>query len=79
MSKVKKLQLPDLRRKTCERVLITMITCYAYSMAHLVEKAGLDGGHQDSVAFIQYHGIRGQGDAKTGSRPRGGPRALTGT
>lgn len=42
MSKVKKLQLPDLRRKACERVPITMVTCYDYSMAHLVEKAGLD-------------------------------------
>ncbi len=42
MSKVKKIQLPDLRRKAREGTPLTMITCYDYSMAHLVEEADLD-------------------------------------
>ncbi len=42
MSKQKKLQIHDLRAKAREGTPITMVTCYDYSMAHLVEKAGLD-------------------------------------
>jgi 3-methyl-2-oxobutanoate hydroxymethyltransferase len=38
----KKTQLGDLRRKAKEGTPLTMITCYDYSMAHLVEQAGLD-------------------------------------
>ncbi|HJS73495.1 MAG TPA: 3-methyl-2-oxobutanoate hydroxymethyltransferase [Vicinamibacteria bacterium] len=42
MTKDKKLQIPDLQRKAREGAPITMITCYDYSMAHLVAEAGLD-------------------------------------
>jgi 3-methyl-2-oxobutanoate hydroxymethyltransferase len=42
VSNPKKLQIGDLRAKAREGSPITMITCYDYSMAHLVEKAGLD-------------------------------------
>jgi 3-methyl-2-oxobutanoate hydroxymethyltransferase len=42
MSKPKKLQIPDLQRKVREATPLTMITCYDYSMARLVEDAGID-------------------------------------
>lgn len=42
MSKVRKLQIPDLKRKLSEGTPLTMITCYDYSMAHFVERAGID-------------------------------------
>ncbi len=42
MSKPKKLQIQDLRAKALEGTPLTMITCYDYSMAHLVEQAALD-------------------------------------
>jgi 3-methyl-2-oxobutanoate hydroxymethyltransferase len=42
MKKTKKLGLDDLRRKVREGIPLGMITCYDYSMAHLVEQAGLD-------------------------------------
>jgi len=42
MSKARKLQLPDLKRKSREGTPLTMITCYDYSMANLVERAGID-------------------------------------
>jgi len=42
VSKPRKLQIPDLRRKAREGTPLTMITCYDYSMAHFVEEAGLD-------------------------------------
>ncbi len=42
MTKDKKLQIPDLHQKAREGAPITMITCYDYSMAHLVAGAGLD-------------------------------------
>jgi 3-methyl-2-oxobutanoate hydroxymethyltransferase len=42
MSERKKVTLPALLRKMADGVPITFITCYDYSMAHLVEQAGLD-------------------------------------
>lgn len=38
----KKVTLPSLMRKMADGVPITMITCYDYAMADLVEKAGVD-------------------------------------
>ncbi|MBM4422212.1 MAG: 3-methyl-2-oxobutanoate hydroxymethyltransferase [Chloroflexi bacterium] len=38
----KKITLPDLQKKMMDGVPITMITCYDYSMAHLVEQAEVD-------------------------------------
>ena len=42
MTKDRKLQIPDLQRKAREGAPITMITCYDYSMSHLVAESGLD-------------------------------------
>ena len=42
MSKPTKLRIPDLHQKASEGTKITMVTCYDYSMAHFVERAGLD-------------------------------------
>ncbi len=42
MTERKKLTLPDLFRKMDDGVPLTMITCYDYAMADLVEKAGID-------------------------------------
>lgn len=42
MSERKKITLPILMHKMAEGVPITMITCYDYSMAYLVEQAGVD-------------------------------------
>lgn len=42
MTDRKKLTLPDLMKKMAGGVPITMITCYDYAMADLVEKAGVD-------------------------------------
>jgi 3-methyl-2-oxobutanoate hydroxymethyltransferase len=42
MSDRKKITLPVLMKKMADGVPITMITCYDYSMAHLVETAGID-------------------------------------
>lgn len=38
----KKVTLPGLRRKMADGVPLTMITCYDYAMAHLVEQAAVD-------------------------------------
>jgi 3-methyl-2-oxobutanoate hydroxymethyltransferase len=38
----KKLTLPVLMKKMADGIPITMITCYDFSMAHLVEAAGID-------------------------------------
>ncbi len=38
----KKVTLPDLQKKMADGTPITMITCYDYSMAHLVEQAEVD-------------------------------------
>ena len=42
MTDRKKITLPDLFKKMNDGVPITMITCYDYAMAYLVEKAGID-------------------------------------
>lgn len=42
MSDRKKIALPTLMKKMAEGVPLTMITCYDYAMADLVEKAGVD-------------------------------------
>lgn len=42
MAERKKVTLPDLMKKRVDKVPITMITCYDYAMADLVEKAGID-------------------------------------
>ena len=42
MADRKKVTLPDLFKKMQDKVPITMITCYDYSMAYLVEQAGID-------------------------------------
>jgi 3-methyl-2-oxobutanoate hydroxymethyltransferase len=42
MTERKKVMLPDLMKKMGEGTPITMITCYDYAMAHLVEQAGVD-------------------------------------
>src|SRR4030067_136342 len=38
----KKVTLPDLMKKMADDIPITMITCYDYAMAHLVEQAEVD-------------------------------------
>ncbi len=42
MTDRKKLTLPELMKKMSDGIPITMITCYDYAMAYLVEKAGVD-------------------------------------
>lgn len=42
MNERKKMTLPDLFSKMQQGIPITMITCYDYPMAHLVEQAGID-------------------------------------
>jgi len=42
MTDRKKVTLPMLMQRMADHVPITMITCYDYAMAHLVEKAGVD-------------------------------------
>jgi 3-methyl-2-oxobutanoate hydroxymethyltransferase len=42
MTDRKKVMLPTLMQKMADNVPITMITCYDYAMAYLVEKAGVD-------------------------------------
>jgi 3-methyl-2-oxobutanoate hydroxymethyltransferase len=42
MTDRKKLTLPELMKKMSDGTPITMITCYDYAMAYLVEKAGVD-------------------------------------
>ena len=42
MADRKKITLPDLFKKMSDGAPITMITCYDYAMAYLVEKAGID-------------------------------------
>ena len=42
MTDRKKVTLPTLMQKMADNVPITMITCYDYAMAYLVEKAGVD-------------------------------------
>src|SRR3970040_609635 len=42
MTNRKKVTLPDLMKKMADGIPITMITCYDYAMAYLVENAGVD-------------------------------------
>ncbi|MBI3762013.1 MAG: 3-methyl-2-oxobutanoate hydroxymethyltransferase, partial [Chloroflexi bacterium] len=42
MTDRKKVTLPDLVKKMTDGAPITMITCYDYAMAYLVEQAGVD-------------------------------------
>lgn len=55
----KKITLPDLIGKMRDGVPITMITCYDYSMAHLVEQAGVDMvlvGDSLGMTMLGYEG-----------------------
>jgi 3-methyl-2-oxobutanoate hydroxymethyltransferase len=59
MSDRKKITLPDLMKKMADGVPITMITCYDYSMADLVEKAGIDMvlvGDSLGMTMLGYEG-----------------------
>ena len=59
MTDRKKLTLPDLQKKMADGVPITMITCYDYSMAHLVEQAGVDMvlvGDSLGMTMLGYEG-----------------------
>jgi 3-methyl-2-oxobutanoate hydroxymethyltransferase len=42
MTRRKKITLPALRKKVADGTPLTMITCYDYSMARLVEESGID-------------------------------------
>ncbi|HET7090693.1 MAG TPA: 3-methyl-2-oxobutanoate hydroxymethyltransferase [Anaerolineae bacterium] len=55
----KKITLPDLMKKMRDGIPITMITCYDYSMAHLVEQAGVDMvlvGDSLGMTMLGYEG-----------------------
>ena len=59
MTDRKKVTLPDLQKKMTGGVPITMITCYDYSMAHLVEQAGVDMvlvGDSLGMTMLGYEG-----------------------
>ncbi|HSD84845.1 MAG TPA: 3-methyl-2-oxobutanoate hydroxymethyltransferase [Anaerolineae bacterium] len=59
MADRKKITLPDLFKKMNEGVPITMITCYDYAMAYLVEKAGIDmvlTGDSLGMTMLGYEG-----------------------
>ena len=59
MADRKKLTLPDLFKKMNDGVPITMITCYDYAMAYLVEKAGVDmvlTGDSLGMTMLGYEG-----------------------
>jgi len=59
MTDRKKITLPDLFKKMNEGVPITMITCYDYAMAYLVEKAGIDmvlTGDSLGMTMLGYDG-----------------------
>ena len=59
MADRKKLTLPDLFKKMNDGVPITMITCYDYAMAYLVEKAGIDmvlTGDSLGMTMLGYEG-----------------------
>src|SRR5512143_2234769 len=59
MADRKKITLPDLFRKMNDGVHITMITCYDYAMAYLVEKAGIDMvlvGDSLGMTLLGYEG-----------------------
>ncbi len=59
MTDRKKITLPDLFKKMSDGVPITMITCYDYAMAYLVEKAGIDmvlTGDSLGMTMLGYEG-----------------------
>ncbi len=59
MADRKKITLPDLFKKMNDGVPITMITCYDYAMAYLVEKAGIDmvlTGDSLGMTMLGYEG-----------------------
>ncbi len=59
MTDRKKITLPDLFKKMTDGVPITMITCYDYAMAYLVEKAGIDmvlTGDSLGMTMLGYEG-----------------------
>ncbi len=59
MTARKKVTLPSLMRKMADGVPITMITCYDYAMADLVEKAGVDivlVGDSLGMTMLGYEG-----------------------
>ena len=59
MADRKKITLPDLFKKMNDGVPITMITCYDYAMAYLVEKAGIDMvliGDSLGMTMLGYEG-----------------------
>ena len=59
MADRKKVTLPDLFKKMQDKVPITMITCYDYSMAYLVEQAGIDivlVGDSLGMTLLGYEG-----------------------
>ncbi len=59
MADRKKITLPDLFAKMNDGVPITMITCYDYAMAYLVEKAGIDmvlTGDSLGMTMLGYEG-----------------------
>jgi 3-methyl-2-oxobutanoate hydroxymethyltransferase len=59
MADRKKITLPDLFKKMNDGVPITMITCYDYAMAYLVEKAGIDmvlTGDSLGMTMLGYDG-----------------------
>ncbi len=59
MAERKKITLPDLFKKMNDGVPITMITCYDYAMAYLVEKAGIDmvlTGDSLGMTMLGYEG-----------------------
>jgi 3-methyl-2-oxobutanoate hydroxymethyltransferase len=59
MADRKKVTLPDLFKKMTDGVPITMITCYDYGMAYLVEKAGIDmvlTGDSLGMTMLGYEG-----------------------
>ncbi len=59
MSERKKISLPTLFRKMSDGVPLSMITCYDYAMAYLVEKAGVDivlVGDSLGMTMLGYEG-----------------------
>ncbi len=59
MADRKKVTLPDLFKKMHDGLPITMITCYDYAMAYLVEKAGVDmvlTGDSLGMTMLGYEG-----------------------
>ncbi|MBI4772128.1 MAG: 3-methyl-2-oxobutanoate hydroxymethyltransferase [Chloroflexi bacterium] len=59
MTERKKLTLPALQKKMADGAPITMITCYDYAMAHLVEQAGVDMvlvGDSLGMTMLGYEG-----------------------